>query len=345
MTLLVSEDRGLMARTFGGLGAVAVVMGALILAVGDDSMRDQTVVAVIVAVELIISSICFVGGARLPVWFFHVALLAASVLICLNAAVENKHEVGVLSLYVVWVVLVANLFFGFRSALAHSLLVSSAFAAVLVARDVPFAANFAVATFTLIGAAGLVVGLLSTRLERIASQLDLDAKTDSVTQLANRRGFNEHCDREIARAARDRRSLSLILCDMDFFKRVNDQFGHDQGDLALRAAANAIRGSVRGIDVVGRLGGEEFGIVLPGADQSAAMVVADRIRESVREAFADHPVSLTVSCGVATLSEKAARREALLRAADEALYEAKGLGRDRSVAAPATGRRIRLVPA
>jgi diguanylate cyclase (GGDEF)-like protein len=126
--------------------------------------------------------------------------------------------------------------------------------------------------------------------------------------------------------------VSVIVCDLDHFKRVNDELGHDAGDVALRRAAIAIRDSVRKIDAVGRLGGEEFGIVLPAADAEQAMAVAERVRAGVKRAFVGHEVHLTISSGVATRIGGGSR-EGLLRSADHAMYEAKRLGRDRALVA------------
>jgi diguanylate cyclase (GGDEF)-like protein len=331
---LISADRGLMACTFGTLALVSAVLGVLMVVI-NAKPRDHTIVWIIVAIELAIASVCFGGYRRLPIWSFHAMLAVAIVCITLSAIAEPVAGQGVMALYVLWVVLLAGLFFGGRAALAYTAIAVAGFSAVLFAKGNPYAPNFAVGTAAAMASAGLVVGLLRARLEQLATDLGRDARTDTVTGLLNRRGFNERCDAELARAARDGLPISVVVCDIDHFKRVNDEFGHERGDVALRTAAWAMRSSVRLVDVVGRLGGEEFGIVLPGADQEAALTVADRVREKVRTTFADNPVSLTVSCGVATVGETEPRRDALLRAADRALYEAKGLGRDRSVVAPA----------
>ncbi len=126
-------------------------------------------------------------------------------------------------------------------------------------------------------------------------------------------------------------SLSLVICDLDRFKKVNDQLGHEEGDDALRRAAAAIVRAVRSIDIVFRLGGKEFGVLLPNPDTLEAYAVAERIRLSIQDDFAEYPVPLTASCGVATRRKGSFDRKRLLRAADDALYRAKGAGRNRSV--------------
>ena len=331
---LISADRGLMACTFGTLALGSALLGVLILGVSAKP-RDNMIVAIVVAIEIAMACLCFIAFRRLPLWCFHAMLVLASVCIGLMAIAEPTAGEGVVALYILWVVLLAGLFFGHRAALAYSLLAVGAFSAVLFANGNPYAPNYAVGAWAVMSAAGLVVGLLRTRLEQITTRLGEDARTDAVTGILNRRGFDDSCDTELARAKREGLPVSVVVCDIDHFKRVNDELGHDQGDEALRAAAAAIRSSVRAVDVVGRIGGEEFGIALPGANEAAALVVADRVRASVREAFAGHQVALTVSCGVASVARAESGRESLLRAADRALYEAKGLGRDRSVVASA----------
>jgi diguanylate cyclase (GGDEF)-like protein len=345
---LISQDRGLMARSFGTLALVSTILETLILLIHADPKRNYIGVEISVVSGVVLGVICFLGYRRLPRWFFHVALAYGSALIALAATFEATAAAGVVTLYLVWVVLLANLFFRTRAALLHVLFATVALATVLYLRDVDYWQNFAIGGLFVLGTAGLVVGRLRKRVEEVAARLEQEAKTDPVTGLANRRGFNQRCDLEIARAEREEGPVSVIVSDLDLFKRVNDELGHDAGDVALRRAAIAIRDSVRKIDALGRLGGEEFGIVLPGADAEEAMEVALRVQRGVKSAFVGHAVKLTVSSGVATRIGGGSR-EGLLRSADHAMYEAKRLGRDRALAAtnghaersePASGYRL-----
>jgi diguanylate cyclase (GGDEF)-like protein/putative nucleotidyltransferase with HDIG domain len=154
------------------------------------------------------------------------------------------------------------------------------------------------------------------------------AEHDPLTGLRNRRGFQSGMEAGIAAG----RTLSLLICDLDNFKRVNDSLGHVAGDRVLEAFAGLLRDCTRTSDVPTRLGGEEFAIVLPDADGGAAMAVAERLRRSVRDHFADHPAQVSVSVGVATTGDDLQTASALMRAANRALYAAKHLGRDRCVA-------------
>lgn len=166
--------------------------------------------------------------------------------------------------------------------------------------------------------------------ERYVSHLrtsSLASRIDPLTELLNRRGFDERLKHEIARTLRYNHPMSLLLIDVDDFKRVNDLYGHGIGDQALRSIAAAIDGSIRSIDIAGRYGGEEFAVLLPETPLEGAAVVADRIRSAVAEGAG--PVHSTVSVGVAVLAEEDASPASLLERADTALYRAKSLGKNR----------------
>ncbi|HRJ62417.1 MAG TPA: ABC transporter substrate-binding protein, partial [Azospirillaceae bacterium] len=146
--------------------------------------------------------------------------------------------------------------------------------------------------------------LLEEELRRLAS-------TDPLTGLYNRRRFQEAIEREMARARRYGHSLSLLLADLDHFKRINDQHGHAAGDRALQIFADICRLSVRSLDAVGRMGGEEFAILLPETDADGALLVAERIRAETEAMTAEEKdvPAFTVSIGVATLTERPAENE------------------------------------
>jgi diguanylate cyclase (GGDEF)-like protein len=155
------------------------------------------------------------------------------------------------------------------------------------------------------------------------------AETDHLTGLLNRRAFQKQLEALLHDARRSSRPLGLALLDIDHFKRVNDDHGHETGDRALVAVAEALRDSVRDNDVVARLGGEEFALVLPGTRPDAAFVIAERAREQVAKQTGLE-LALTLSAGLAGYPEDGSDAEALMRCADSALYAAKRAGRDRS---------------
>lgn len=162
--------------------------------------------------------------------------------------------------------------------------------------------------------------------EKVA--MDQLATTDPLTGLANRRGLNSRLGEERARAERYNDTFSLLMLDLDRFKRVNDTFGHDRGDLVLREVARILEEACREPDLAGRWGGEEFMMILPQIDLDEARGVADRIRERVAGTKFAEVVDLTVSIGVATL-EGGDDVDGLFARADRALYAAKERGRNR----------------
>ena len=158
------------------------------------------------------------------------------------------------------------------------------------------------------------------------------ATHDALTELCNRRHFAELADKEIARARRHGRPLSLCILDVDLFKPINDRHGHIRGDEVLRQVAAVLRRHARSDDVAARIGGEEFALLLPECTAADAAMLADRLREAVaRTMFAPggEAQRITVSIGVAALAPHRDSRQALMAAADAALYRAKSEGRNR----------------
>ena len=158
------------------------------------------------------------------------------------------------------------------------------------------------------------------------------ATHDALTELYNRRHFIEMADKEIARAIRHSRPLSLCIIDVDLFKPVNDRYGHISGDEVLRQIALLLRRHARTDDLAARIGGEEFALMLPECDAEAARVFAERLREAVAEAVftpGGEAQQITVSIGIAELAPGRDVRPALMAAADTALYRAKSEGRNR----------------
>ncbi len=160
------------------------------------------------------------------------------------------------------------------------------------------------------------------------SRAEIESITDGLTGLYNHRYLHERLSEELRRARQESSGLSLLFCDLDFFKTFNDRLGHAAGDEALRATARIIEGCTRRADLAARYGGEEFVVVLPGTSEKEAQEIAGRIRTTVAAHHRDGG-GLTISIGVAAFPAAAETKEALLEAADRALYMAKRLGRDR----------------
>ncbi|ACU75062.1 diguanylate cyclase [Catenulispora acidiphila DSM 44928] len=178
--------------------------------------------------------------------------------------------------------------------------------------------------------------------DRLKQALAEQASTDPLTGLSNRRAFDEALEREAARQRRTRAPLSLLAVDVDHFKKINDTWGHAAGDDTLAALGDLLPRLVRADDTVSRVGGEEFGVLLPDCPAPQARARADALRAEVWAASRgwSHPV--TVSVGVATVPDSADALQDLVVAADMALYAAKESGRDRVRVAPLIRRRDEL---
>lgn len=171
------------------------------------------------------------------------------------------------------------------------------------------------------------------------AQVALLATQDPLTGLLNRRAFYSRADEEMNRANRFNHPLSVLIVDVDRFKTINDRFGHSAGDRALQHIAGCLRHDTRQIDLLARLGGEEFAVLLPETGLSTAAEVAGRLRLKVEESpyvLDDADVELTISIGVSSLSVALPTIDALTDAADEALYAAKHAGRNQVAAFTAT---------
>ena len=165
-------------------------------------------------------------------------------------------------------------------------------------------------------------------LEGTNALLAVQSATDTLTGLMNRRAFEQSLEMEIDRATRYGAPLSLVLLDLDTFKSYNDTFGHVEGDAVLKQVAALLDQSGRSSDIVARIGGEEFAIILPNTTTSNAYVLAQRFRQAIEDAAWERR-AMTVSGGVCTLTPDITTRSAFMRRADKALYASKERGRNR----------------
>ena len=243
-------------------------------------------------------------------------------------------------LFFLWVAFYAFYFLPKRSAMALALSALVSYAGVIAYFRLggPAAGgpdNADVSAMVLItgtiGVAGVFILLLRDRMGGLIRQLSEAASTDHLTGLLNRRGFQRVLEVELARSERHDRPFSVLLGDCDYFKSLNDSLGHQAGDQALVMIGRMLDGGKRRPDVAARIGGEEFALVLPETGHHDAYMTAERLRTRFAELFAGRPIPLTMSFGVATYPMHGRTPDDLLRAADEALYAAKSLGRDRSV--------------
>jgi diguanylate cyclase (GGDEF)-like protein len=173
------------------------------------------------------------------------------------------------------------------------------------------------------------------RLQAANAELAWMASTDSLTGASNRRHFLDEIALELGRAKRNGLPVSLLALDIDHFKEVNDQYGHQAGDAMLKAFVEVIRETLRPHDMLGRVGGEEFMVLLPDTSHEAAAVLAERIRsrvESMVMPFDGTTLSVTVSIGVAEFGVDGDNHDAVFKAADTRMYQAKHEGRNRVIA-------------
>jgi diguanylate cyclase (GGDEF)-like protein len=312
-----------------GLGGV---LGALSLLGGGIVPADAPIVWASVAAALLGAGV--LAGLRdaLPAWWPHVAAPVAATICAISvwfdvSARSALESAGIFMM--LWVALFIGVFLGRRSITPHLAYVVALLLVVVVHAPTPdgwlaswsvLAGSFLVASVTVRAQRG--------RLEDGLRRETLAARTDALTGLANRRELAERFDHEQERALRHGTPLALLVADLDHFKAVNDRHGHEQGDRVLRAVGQVLAEQCRSVDVVARLGGEEFAVLMPNTDLEGATDVAERLRRHVGRALAASPVPVTMSLGVAACP-LASDLGGALRAADAALYDAKRRGRDR----------------
>jgi diguanylate cyclase (GGDEF)-like protein len=181
-----------------------------------------------------------------------------------------------------------------------------------------------------------VTDVAISRQDLEAANLELErlSRTDRLTQL-NNRGYWEEClTREFRRMQRTQHSCSLIMFDIDHFKKVNDTYGHQAGDEVIRVTSEMLRKALRKTDVAGRYGGEEFGVILVDTKIDGAVIFANRLRENIEALTVkaeQHEIRYTISLGVAEFNPSMTDHKKWIESADQALYEAKHLGRNRAI--------------
>jgi diguanylate cyclase (GGDEF)-like protein len=232
-----------------------------------------------------------------------------------------------------WLALYAAYFFPIRQAVFQITLMGVAYLAVLI-DSVDAAGDVAASWLTLMGVVLPVAVLLRVvrgGVTGLVRSLAEAARTDALTQLKNRLALDQEIEEQLERARRSGEQLTIVVGDLDHFKYVNDQLGHRAGDRALVRVARILSSHGRAADTIARTGGEEFTLLLPGSSEHAAFLAAERMRSAVATEFADDPVPITFSFGIACFPDHGDSRDAVIESADQALYAAKALGRNRSI--------------
>jgi diguanylate cyclase (GGDEF)-like protein/putative nucleotidyltransferase with HDIG domain len=326
------DDRELMARALAYLFAAGSMITLVLFAVLGHSEASTGGMLAVVCVTLAMGVGIEIGAELIPERTYPWLVAAGSVLIgalvYFRASPAAAH-----ALFYVWVACYSFYFFSRGIAIAEVVLAAGTYAIALDRLPHPptDALELWLMTVATLLVAGLLITTLRRRIDDVVRGLTSAARTDVLTGLLNRRGFEEAFQLELERAHRGDHTLSVLVGDLDNFKHINDRFGHYAGDLALQRTSDILERRQRKFDTVARLGGEEFALIVPDADDHDAYTLAERLRTSLRNAFESQEVPLTISFGIATFPAQGETYEALLAAADDALYAAKELGRDRTV--------------
>lgn len=321
-----------------GLGSLTLLMAHFGGHLGEPSLaRDLNLACVIVMGA---AAVVMAVVRRPPA----IMMLGYAVLgvVCVTWALATTPELRPVAMFYMWPLLAAA-FFGQRR---EVILLFGMFVAgyggtlIFVFGDDPYLREWAIDIIAAMGVATALVFLLKDRIMRLISRLRRLADTDSLTGIANRASFESALERELDGAREQTGVLAVISLDLDRFKQVNDLYGHQAGDAALREAARIFTACVEEQGLLARVGGEEFAVVLPEADIAQARIIAERIRVALERDTAGTEPNLTVSIGVAAYPDSGESPSSIMLAADRALYAAKQAGRNQVVAADESAERL-----
>jgi diguanylate cyclase (GGDEF)-like protein len=288
---------------------------------------------------ILASAVAALAGAMLvaqpgwlPLWIAPVFVGLGTVLITLATKTAGVSGTGAADNEVLYlmVVLYAFYFLSARGAILQLAFVGAAYG-WLLADEVPVDVGVSrwITTIGTLAVAGVLVRQLNTRVEGLIDELDASAQRDPLTGALNRRGLDERLGIELTRARRTGEPLTVVTADLDGLKTVNDDYGHAAGDEALQLVAQVMADGLRDVDVLARIGGDEFVVLLPNCDPEVGLTVAEALRETMRTRSELESWPATLSLGVAGAPPLPLDPDGLLEAADRALYRAKALGRDR----------------
>lgn len=291
-------------------GALQLVAGLVILALPRDLRRARWLPGAIVVVGIlaVTAAVYFNGERQGGPPFFN-------------------------EFFYVWPAFYIGYFFGPRGIAASLALLAALYAGVLISIDLATseAVTRWIVTASVVAFTAIALHMLRRRIDRLVTQLRETARTDPLTMLLNRRGFDERFQLELERARRTATPVALLVADLDRFKMLNDRYGHAAGDAALASVGQTLVLGCRSIDTVARVGGEEFAILLPVTGAQGGLELAERLRADVAGVKDDGDRALTISVGVVEFPRDGETPHELMREADRAMYRAKALGRDRTV--------------
>ncbi len=325
-------ERGTVARTLAYLFGFGGILLLLTLALPGSPERESAALVALAVAAFAIATVLLVGFDRLPWWFLVIAPSLGTVLVVAVIGFGGPESSAPYAMYLAWVMIAAAGYLSRSATAVHGAIAVGGYwlaLEIVGPSSVPIGLQLAMAAGTAAVAAFVMAGLAG-QVRTVVSGLEDEARTDPLTGLENRRALREEFGRELARAERTRRPLALVVLDLDHFKRYNDAFGHPAGDDALRRVAKILDEVTRSIEVAARIGGEEFAIVAPDADEAGGRALAERLRIAVMSEFSAASPGLTVSAGIAVHKPGIGSiGEELFAAADRALYAAKAAGRNR----------------
>ena len=307
-----------------GVGAVTL---AAVLTAPDPDPSDHRALLICAAVFAVVATILTVWRGA-PAVVLHAVIPAGT--IATSVAMALAEPIGLTPIFYLLPMLLAGYFLP-RSEVGINYLFALACCGVTLAKWVDPGLRVAMflSVALILGLVTAVVVTLREQIRVLVTQLGELAIHDSLTGALNRGAFEQRLEDELARTDRLDAPCALVVLDVDHFKRLNDTHGHAAGDAALRALAVAVSGAKRRSDIFGRIGGEEFAVVLPDTGLHGATTFAEKLRESLRATMGD----VTVSFGVTDAHTAGRTVRGMLHSADVALYDAKRKGRDRVVTA------------
>jgi diguanylate cyclase (GGDEF)-like protein/putative nucleotidyltransferase with HDIG domain len=320
------------ARVAAGIfaGEAAILTAVALLSSHTDGLGGGRVT--IPATCAVIAVFLYAGAGWVHPRFLPAITAVGTVLVTAHVwSAEHEPALSGEMLYI-WLGLYAAYFFSTRQAAMQLAFMASAYLGVLLATT--SLDSVAAGWLTLVGILFPAAGVLRAvrdGVTQLVNRLSEAALTDTLTGLRNRLALDRELQAEVERAQSSGEPLSVVIGDLDYFKSVNDRLGHRAGDAALVRTGRVLARHRRGGDCIARTGGEEFTIVLPGSTEHDAYLLAENIRTAIEHEFAGDPAVLTFSFGVATFPHHGGSADSVLEAADQALYAAKALGRNRCV--------------